>query len=351
MKIFGLTILRNAIKYDYSFRESLLSLGGLVQKIYLGLGDSEDETPGEIKKIPVPMEVIDSPWDPQMMGKGGIILSVQTNIVLNHLRQIHEREENSWGFYLQADEVIHEEDYDLIKKDLQYAEENDYDAVSFRYLHFWQTHHHIGVGKRWYPSEIRAIKLATPIESWGDAQSFRNVKKIFRSEAKIFHYGHVRNRDRYEIKKYDMHKLYHPTSDQVKLIVKKSKRKDARAQVLSYFGTHPEVMKERVFSMGDTWELEERDEIWIVGRAEDYSPSFIESVKAKRIYWLRSIQKLAWKERSRAVITDPSFMERILYRTWVPKKARSKLALPWNREFLLTLQLSERGIGLGKCRE
>ena len=40
----GFTFLRNAIRYDYPFRESLASLAPLVDEIVVAVGKSEDGT-------------------------------------------------------------------------------------------------------------------------------------------------------------------------------------------------------------------------------------------------------------------------------------------------------------------
>ena len=48
-EIYGFTLLRNGIKYDYSYHEALLSLAEVTQKIYLALGKSDDGTEESLK--------------------------------------------------------------------------------------------------------------------------------------------------------------------------------------------------------------------------------------------------------------------------------------------------------------
>ena len=189
------------MKYDYSFKESLLSLAPLVQKIYLALDRGEDQTESEIQKLPF-VKIVPSTWD--MTLKKGLVLSVETNKALNALKADHGNDDEAWGIYLQADEVLHPDDYEILKRDIEEAARLGCDAISFRYLHFWQTHHHVAISKKWYPQEIRAIKLKTSIESWGDAQGFRLYHKIFNTEARIYHYGHVREQSSYNEKMRDM---------------------------------------------------------------------------------------------------------------------------------------------------
>lgn len=341
INLFGFTILRNGVKYDYSFKECLLSLSPLVQKIYLALDPGDDSTQEEILKLPF-VKIIPSIWD---MGlKKGLVLSVETNKALDALRLDHGDDESAWGIYLQADEVLHQDDYEILKRDIEKAQSEGCDAISFRYLHFWQTHHHVAISRKWYPHEIRAIKLKSPIESWGDAQGFRNYKKVFYTEARIFHYGHVREQDSYNAKMRDMGKLYHEASDADQRLEKGLKEAKKNKCVL-YFGSHPLVMKDRILRMNDIWELDNVDQVYIVGNPEKYSKDLISKIKTNKLNWCRSIGEVPSKDRNRSVIANPNFLDFLFKRSTIPLKMKSKLAHPWTDDFRLILQLSEKKIG------
>ncbi|TNF02270.1 MAG: hypothetical protein EP326_03400 [Deltaproteobacteria bacterium] len=342
VKIFGFTLLRNGIKYDYSFKECLNSLAPVCESIYVAVGKSEDGTEVAVAEIPK-VHSIPTVWDDSLR-EGGLILSQQTNIALDELRKDHGTDNEAWGFYLQCDEVIHEDDYALIKEDFQKAQDQGCDAISFRYLHFWMTHHHIAINKKWYPQEIRAVKVNSDCESWGDAQSFRNVNKVYQSEARIYHYGHVREEDKYKEKKADILKLYHSDSKLPKY-KKREKRFDDLTETLVYWGKHPEVMKERILRMGDVWQLETVESAWIVGASEDYSEVFKRKIAAKEVHWVKNLSDVPRKERDRAVIINHNFINKFTRPSKVPTKMRSKLALEWSPEFYLVLKLSEKGIG------
>ncbi|MFA6238941.1 MAG: hypothetical protein WC635_16510 [Bacteriovorax sp.] len=329
------------MKYDYSFKESLLSLGSIVQKTYLALDPGADSTEDEIKKLPN-IVIVPSIWD--MTFKKGLVLSVETNKALAALRADHGNDQFAWGIYLQADEVLHEDDYQIIKHDMEEAQRTGCDAISFRYLHFWQTHHHIAISKKWYPEEIRAIKLHTKIESWGDAQGFRLFHKVFHSEARIYHYGHVREQSSYQEKMRDMGKLYHTPENLDEKLAKGLKDANRNKCVL-YFGTHPLVMQERILRMNDIWELEERDQVYIVGNPQKYSPSLIASICARKVNWCRSTSEVPVEERKNMVVTEPTVLDYFLRRSTTPQKMKSKHARYWNNDFLFILQVSEKKIG------
>lgn len=343
VKIYGFTLLRNGIKYDYSFRECLNSLAPVCESIYLALGKGEDETSAAVSKLPK-IHVIPTVWD-ESLREGGLILSQQTNIALEELRSDHGSETDSWGFYLQCDEVIHEEDYSLIQKDFERAQEEGCDAISFRYLHFWMTHHHIAINKKWYPQEIRAVKLDSECESWGDAQSFRKVKKVYQSEARIYHYGHVREEDKYKEKKADILKLYH-SDTKISKYKRREKKFDDMTETLLYWGKHPEVMKERILRMGDVWAMDSVSSVYIVGNPDNYSDAFKKRISADKVYWVEKVSEVPRENRDSAVIVEPNFINKWTRPSKVPVKMRSKLALEWNPDFYLTLKLSEKGIGL-----
>ncbi len=164
--LYGFSLIKNGIKYDYSFVEALNSLSPIVKKTVVAVGKSDDETLNKVSSLPK-VDVLETIWNTDL--KQGLVLSDETNKALIHLKkQIPTNDlKNAWAIYLQADECLHEDDYEILLQDLEKAEAEGYDAIMFSYLHFWQTHHHVATAKRWYPHEVRAIKLDTKIESWG----------------------------------------------------------------------------------------------------------------------------------------------------------------------------------------
>jgi hypothetical protein len=343
VKLYGFGVLKNGVKFDFPFKESLLSMAPITEKVYFALGDSEDTTNTEFEKFPF-CKTINTTWDKSL--KDGKVISVETNIALNFLKENIPSNElsSAWGLYLQADEVLHEDDYDVLRADIEFCQLNGYDAISFRYLHFWHTHHHIAVTKNWYPHEIRIIKLDTPIESWGDGQSFKNPKKIFFSEARIFHYGHVREQKAYE-EKMRFQSSFHHADHLVEEKLKKDAENSKKHKTNYFFGTHPLVMRERILRMNDIWELPIASEIAIVGNPEKYSKDLLKTIAAKKVSWFKSVNDVPKELRKNMVLTEPSVLDYFLKRAVPNLKMRSKHALPWSDNFKLIMQLSSRQIG------
>jgi hypothetical protein len=347
INVYGFGIIKNGVKFDFPYKESLFSMKPIVQNVYYVLGDSADSTNDFFKDNDF-CKVEHSVWDKEL--QKGLVLSVETNKALSFLRKsISNSNEykNAWGIYLQADEVLHEDDYELLLNDFKKANSEGYDAISFRYLHFWQTHHQIAISKTWYPTEVRAIKLDTPIESWGDAQGFNHIKKIFYTEARIFHYGHVREASAYAQKMHTMGTMYHKG---FKFWRKKflSFFKKHQHQSILFFGTHPAVMKERILRMNDIWELPECDVVYIVGNKEKYSEKFHQSINVKNVFWVSELREVPESFRDLAVVVELNKFGKMVGKSSVPNKMQSPLAHDWNAEFKLTLLLSEKNIGLKK---
>jgi len=336
VNIHGFTLLRNGIKYDYPFRECLESLTELCESSYIALGDSEDGTEDEVKKIKS-LNCIITKWDMSLMGDGGKILSQQTNIALNQLKKEKKDIPNAWGFYLQTDELIHENDFDQIKRDIQAADEQGFDAVRFRYFHFWLNHNEIAISKRWYPQEIRAIKLDSAIQSHGDAQGFTGQKKVYESDVHIFHYGHVREQAKREAKQELLIKMIRPSEKYSKY---KSREEKAfnKTETLKYLGSHPKWMKERIEKFGDTFEAKVIDNVDIYDPSGVIDETFKKKIRAKKV----TINK---KKFESSLTLAPNILEKIGLKKKFPHSMRSPYARAWSEQKRLEFLLWANGIG------
>jgi hypothetical protein len=337
MKVFGFTLLRNGIKYDYPFRESLRSLCALCDTVYIALGNSDDATEQALQEFKN-VKIVPTVWD-EGLRKSGLILSQQTNIALDALKAEHA---GGWGIYLQADEVLSERDFALIRKDLQRAEAQGCDAVSFRYLHFWLSHHKIAVDKRWYPQEIRAIRLDSPARSYGDAQSFQGWRKRLESDAFVYHYGHVREAGAYAEKKKDFNRWWHSDEEMGKILAK-GKRRDRHEKTVDYLGPHPSFMKNRI---GE--EKKSPSRLLVYGRPGDV-PDGVDLQTDLR--FTESVTDL-WKngpEHSLVLAPLPlwaRFLSFLGFGPKAPPRMGSPQAREWDSRFRFILELSARGVGV-----
>ncbi len=341
-ELHGFTLLRNGLKYDYPFRESLAGLRALCESVVVAVGKSEDGTEDALSAFDI--QPVPTVWD-ETKRQGGIILSEQTNIALTELRK-RRVGSAAWGFYLQADEAISERDFERIRSDVAQAEREGCDCISFRYLHFWQSYEQICIGKRWYPQEIRAVRLDSAAESYGDAQSFRGWKKRWESEATIYHYGHVREASAYDQKKKDFHRWWHDDKSLAGVIAR-GERQDQQEPTLRYLGPHPSFMKERIEAHGGL-SRSSRSQVKVLGEPKNYAPEFLGRVKAK-LEWVRAENAILKEKAEDIVLLRP--VSTLTYalslgrlRSAVPESMGSPQARPWTPEFQALLRFSERGV-------
>ena len=245
MKVCGFTIVKNAAKFYYPIKESILSILPLCDKFIIALGDcdSDDTTRELLESIGSPkIEIFDTVWDKSLQ-KGGKVLAIETNKAFDAIPA-----EYDWCFYLQADEVIHEEYHSEIKAAMEkYLNDTEVEGLLFKYRHFWGTYDYIGINRQWYRQEIRIIRNDKAIRSYGDAQGFRkNDKKLKVApvNAYVNHYGWVRPPEIMSKKNLNFAKLYHKNIDDTVPIV--AFNFDEVDAVKKFEGTHPAAMQERI---------------------------------------------------------------------------------------------------------
>jgi glycosyltransferase involved in cell wall biosynthesis len=255
MKICGFTIVRNAVKFAYPVVESITSVLPMVDEFIVSVGNSEDGTLELIRSIPSEkIKIYESVWDDNLK-VGGKVLAAETNKALALIPSHYD-----WAFYIQADEVVHEEDYPIILHAAKkYLPNKKVQGLLFKYVHFFGSYEYIGDSRRWYQYEIRLIRTNQAIYSYRDAQGFRNKKDIKllvkKTDAKIFHYGWVRHPHKQLEKLNHFHGLWSgrkyvapeiTTNDQFDFI-------NEADSVERFTGTHPAVMQKRIAEKN--WEM------------------------------------------------------------------------------------------------
>ncbi len=273
MFVSGFTFVRNAIKYDYPVLESILSLLPLVDELVVCLGYSEDGTASLIENIGNPkIKIVHSVWD-ETLREGGKVLAVETDKALDAVAT-----KADWCIYLQADEIIHEEDYPAIRQAmLQHKNNLSVEGILFDYIHFYGSYDFVGDSRRWYRHEIRIIRPGMGIRSYRDAQGFRRNNQLLRVKkchARIFHYGWVKDPLHQQEKQKTFNKLWH-SDEKVRQMVKESLYDYSAIDSLAvYKGTHPAVMQERIRKMD--WDF-------------SYEPSQRKvSIKNSILHWIES---------------------------------------------------------------
>jgi len=253
MKVVGFTIVRNAIKYDYPVRESIESILPLVDEMIVLVGKSEDQTLELIESIASSkVKIHFSIWNDQLR-EGGHVLADETNKALALVDK-----KADWAYYIQADEIIPEFEYDSIKNAMvKFQNQKHIEGILMDYRHFYGSYDFIGDSRRWYPKEIRIIRPNLNIYSYRDAQGFRieNRKlKVKDSHAYIHHYGWVKPPESQQLKQLNFNKLWH-NDNWIENNVGNAESFDySNIDSLSkYEGKHPKLMHDRIKKMNWTF--------------------------------------------------------------------------------------------------
>lgn len=246
MRVSGFTFVRNAVDLYYPVLESIRSALPICDEFIVAAGDSSDGTTELLRSIDdSKVKIIETVWDQAQFVRGASN-AVQTNIALDACS-------GDWAFYLQADEVIHEEDLGPLYERLRtYRDDRRVDGLVFEYLHFYADYDHYQTSHNWYRREVRMVRGGQGIRSWKSAQGFRHRDEgklhVVPAGARIFHYGWVRPPRRMTRKTRALAEV-HLGSDAARDYVPdiESGYDFGRLHGRTRFtGTHPRVMRERI---------------------------------------------------------------------------------------------------------
>ncbi|MET6999558.1 glycosyltransferase family 2 protein [Chitinophaga defluvii] len=246
MKVSGFTFVRNAVKYDYPVTEAIRSILPLCDEVIVSVGNSDDGTEALIRSIDSPkIRITHSVWD-DTLKEGGRVLAVETDKAFKEVSP-----DADWAFYIQADEVVHEKDYDNIRKAMaRYKDDPKVEGLLFNYVHFYGSYDYVGDSRTWYQREIRIIRNDKNIASYRDAQGFRKHDQklhVKRVDASIHHYGWVKDPRQQASKLNNSHQLYHGDNGVPQSAAEPFDYSGIDSLAL-FKGTHPAVMQQRINS-------------------------------------------------------------------------------------------------------
>lgn len=252
MKVSGFSICRNVVQFDYPVLEAIRSALPIVDEFVVNVGQSADDTLDLIRSIGSDkLRIVESVWDDSMK-KDGLLLSHETNKALAQCS-------GDWALYLQADEVLHESDYDGLLKALhEHLSVPEILGFTFRYLHFYGDYW--SCNPWFHHRAVRVIRNDGKVESCGDAVGFclkadqgylqtAHKNHVRPSGATIFHYGWVKSPEVLQAKFRYMTARYHgdhPGPDQARLLAREAYEFEDYDIMRTFSGTHPAVMAERV---------------------------------------------------------------------------------------------------------
>ena len=195
MRVSCFTFIRNGTKLKYPFVESIRSALPLCDEFIVAVGDSQDDTRERVLAIGDPrIRIIDTVWNSNMH---------RQNFVHAQQKMIaHYNCSGDWAFYIEGDEILHEDDVEIVRSTMQRHFDNPkVEALYFDYFHFNGSVEWVGASHSFYRQEVRIIRNG--LRSFTSGALYFLVledKKRGRypyaaaSGARIFHYGNARAR-------------------------------------------------------------------------------------------------------------------------------------------------------------
>ena len=192
MVVSGFTFLRDAVSNGYPFEESIRSLLPIVDEYIVAVGTSGDDTLERVRAIGDPkIRVIETSWNEKMQDRG---------YVYGQQKMIAQFNCNGdWAFYLEGDEVLHEDELQKIKDTMErYRDDPEVEALYFDFYHFYGTPNQVGIaGYRRAPRIIRnTIRSIAPDGLFWiimDKNKNGRYPKARHAGGNIYHYGHCRS--------------------------------------------------------------------------------------------------------------------------------------------------------------
>lgn len=244
MKVSGFTFLRNGQKLGYPFVASIRSILPIVDEFVIALGPCDDDTEKMLREIgDAKIRIIHTRWNENIRpdySVKGFVYGQQKSIALFNCT-------GDWAFYLEADEVLHENDLPKIRAAMEKSLNDErVEALAFDYLHFYGNKNTVAWSPGWYRSEVRIIRNTIPV--WSSESLFFNVivghketryPRAAHTGATIFHYGWVRSEAQINLKSESVLKYW---EDRAKTAVKYGNIDQAALKLFT--GTHPEVIQD-----------------------------------------------------------------------------------------------------------
>lgn len=201
MKISAFTFLKNGAMLGYPFIESIKSVLPIVDEFVIALGPCEDDTKEQVLALNEPkIRIIESNWCDNMRVKGYVYGQQKMVAQFNCI--------GDWAFYVEADEVLHENELENIKNSCEkYLNDSDVEALVFDYLHFYGNKNTYLWSPGWYRRAPRLIK--TSVRSYApdglfwlvlESNKIGRYPKAALANATIYHYGWVRSEEQMNAK-------------------------------------------------------------------------------------------------------------------------------------------------------
>ena len=280
VSISGFTFIRNGVDLGFPFEASIRSLLPLVDEFVVAVGAGSDQTLARVQAIGDPkIRIVETLWNERMADRGFVY--AQQKMIAQYSCT------GDWAFYLEGDEVVHEQDIAAIRASVDRHHLNPrVEALVFDYHHFYGSPHWVSISPGWYRRECRLIRntirsYAPDGQYWlvtTDHKKGRNPQAAL-ANAHIYHYGWIRRNEDMQKKLDQVSKYWATAATQVHY------SKFDRRALRAFTGSHPVVAKQ-----------------WLANEAEQIlqlDPDYTPTKKENKYHLMRQIETLTGLDFSR----------------------------------------------------
>lgn len=228
--ITGVTLIRNGNSLGYPWKLCIKSLLRVCDRVVVNCSPTDDNTFEELKLIARyhPIQIVESKWNMSNTGDGSM-LAVEANKAIT---EVH----SGWIMYLQADELIHEDDVEYYKTITNTAPSQISQIEMYR-TYFWGS-----LTKRYKPHELylgRLFKKNTNTVGGDGMHLVRFTGEVYRSNKLIYHYSRMGSPEQITNRIRTLDRLFHDET-QVNQFKEFAYEDASESDIILYDGTHPE---------------------------------------------------------------------------------------------------------------
>jgi hypothetical protein len=239
MKVSAFTFIKNGQILGYPFLQSIQSILAIVDEFVINVGESEDDTLLLIQSLASPkIRIIKSHWNDSMQDRGYVYGQQKMIAQFNCT--------GDWAFYIEGDEVYHENELEKIKKSMErHLNDPNVEALVFDFHHFYGNANSILNSPGWYRSETRIIKNS--VRSYApdglfwlvlDSNKKGRYPRAKHTGANCYHYGWVRSEEEMNLKISKVQKYW--DKDPFKIDYSQIDQ----SIIKNFEGTHPKIVKD-----------------------------------------------------------------------------------------------------------
>ena len=239
MKVSAFTFIKNGQILGYPFLQSIQSILSIVDEFVINVGVSEDNTLELINSLNNrKIRIIESKWNDEMRDRGYVYGQQKMIAQFNCT--------GDWAFYIEGDEIYHENDLDKIKKSMsRYLNDSNVEALVFDFKHFYGNANSILNSPGWYRSEVRIIKNS--IRSYApdglfwlilDSNKRGRYPKAKRIGVSCYHYGWIRSEKEMNLKNSKVQKYWSSEPETIDY------SQMDQSIIQEFQGTHPKIIKD-----------------------------------------------------------------------------------------------------------